>query len=293
MKKLPNPVWLRSFDAAARHLNFTAAAQELGITQTAVSLHIRALEADLRCKLFIRNARNLTLTEMGQAYAMTLRRTLGEIASATNSLFGATGSQVLTVRAPISTAALFLVQHLPGFVAENPGISIRLVSNIWADSVESEDVDVEIRLGRGDWPGITAKQISQERLVPIVSSRLSGPFDLETLCQGPMIQILGYEDMWGRYLDVQGLTLGMTPMAYAVDTTVAALGIVAGGGGVAVVLERFAQQATADGHPVRIAGPAVPLNQAHYLLGHAGKPETATAKTLFEDWVTAVFSDDG
>lgn len=56
MDRLPNPAWLRSFEAAARHLNFTTATQELGLTQTAVSLHIRSLEADLGQPLLARNA---------------------------------------------------------------------------------------------------------------------------------------------------------------------------------------------------------------------------------------------
>lgn len=78
MRSVPNLVWLKSFDCAARHMNFTAAAGELGITQTALSLHVRSLEAQLGCKLFTRAARRLTLTEIGQAYAFSVRRALGD-----------------------------------------------------------------------------------------------------------------------------------------------------------------------------------------------------------------------
>ena len=39
--------WLRSFEAAARLLSFTGAGLEIGLTQTAVSQHIKALEARL------------------------------------------------------------------------------------------------------------------------------------------------------------------------------------------------------------------------------------------------------
>ena len=292
MEKLPNLVWIRSFDAAARHLNFTAAADELGITQTAVSLHIRSLEADLRCQLFTRAARKLTLTEMGQAYSMTLRRALADIALSTNSLFGAGATQGLTVRVPISTAALWLVQRLPEFKARHPGISIRLVSNIWAESAGQDDVDVELRLGKGHWQNSASRRISHEAMVPIASSRQPADLSAQTLHNGPLVQILGYEDMWGSYLGAFGKTADPTAVAYAVDTTVAAVGIVAGGGGHAVILERFARRAIKDGQPISIVGDAVPLDQAHYILGHPGKPSSAKAKEVFEAWLEEIFGND-
>ncbi len=292
MEKLPNLVWIRSFDAAARHLNFTAAADELGITQTAVSLHIRSLEADLRCQLFTRAARKLTLTEMGQAYSMTLRRALADIALSTNSLFGAGATQGLTVRVPISTAALWLVQRLPEFKARHPGISIRLVSNIWAESAGQDDVDVELRLGKGHWQNSASRRISHEAMVPIASSRQPADLSAQTLHNGPLVQILGYEDMWGSYLGAFGKTADPTAVAYAVDTTVAAVGIVAGGGGHAVILERFAKRTIKDGQPISIVGDAVPLDQAHYILGHPGKPSSAKAKEVFEAWLEEIFGND-
>ena len=44
---LPHLPWLRSFEAAARRLNFTLAGEELGLTQAAMSQHVSALEAAL------------------------------------------------------------------------------------------------------------------------------------------------------------------------------------------------------------------------------------------------------
>ena len=41
---VPPLVWLRAFEAAARHLNFTEAGKEIGLTQAAVSQQTRLLE---------------------------------------------------------------------------------------------------------------------------------------------------------------------------------------------------------------------------------------------------------
>ena len=58
MKYLPPLNYIRSFEAAARHLSFTKAAEELRMTQAAVSGHIRALEQFLGRPL-LRCARSL------------------------------------------------------------------------------------------------------------------------------------------------------------------------------------------------------------------------------------------
>jgi len=107
-EKQINLNWLRTFEAAARHLNFTETATELGLTQTAVSLHIRSLEDRLGSRLFHRRARHLSLTEVGQAYVSTVRQSLSDVSLVTASLFRSTSNQLITLMAPISISALWL-----------------------------------------------------------------------------------------------------------------------------------------------------------------------------------------
>ena len=64
--RLPALYALRAFEAAARHRSFTLAARELSLTQSAVSRHIRTLEADFACRLFEREGRGLRLTDAGE-----------------------------------------------------------------------------------------------------------------------------------------------------------------------------------------------------------------------------------
>lgn len=284
MERLPNPIWLRTFEAAARHLNFTKAGRELGLTQTAVSLHIRALEGNLGAKLFTRAARRLELTELGQSYALTVRRALSDISLSTNALFGGDSRQALTIRAAISTATYWIAAELPAFNALYPDIPVRLVSNIWADSAKVDDVDVEIRLGYGDWPGLRAEKLCDETLVPVCRAGAPKP-DLDALRSGLLIHILGYEDNWARYFESQDLPPAQHPPRYSVDTTVAALQLVMGGAGYATILNRFAQNAIARGAPLQIAGPAIPFAQSHYLIhGEERSPQSPSAR-LFVAWL--------
>ena len=80
--------WLRSFEAAARLLSFTAASREIGLTQTAVSQHIKALEALLDAKLFLRRPKSLQLTDAGKAYLVTVREALDMLEMSATGLFG-------------------------------------------------------------------------------------------------------------------------------------------------------------------------------------------------------------
>ncbi len=284
MDRLPNPAWLRSFESAARHLNFTVAAQELGLTQTAVSLHIRSLEAELGEKLFIRNARRLDLTELGQSYALTVRRALSDIALSTNSLFGPATRQSLTIRAAISTATYWIAAELPEFCRLFPDIPVRLVSHIWNDSVAPGDVDVEIRLGYGDWPGVIAEKLCSETIVPVC--RAGDPIPgLKDLRNGPLVHILGYEDNWARYFEANGLAVAENSARHSVDTTVAALQLVMAGAGYATVLTRFARNAIAQGAPLQLVGPPIPFAQSHYLIRATTGSQPSTPARLFEAWL--------
>lgn len=291
MSKLPNLVWLRSFEAAARHMNFTAAALELGITQTALSLHVRSLEAQLGRPLFFRAARKLSLTEVGKAYSFSVRRALSDIDLSTTSLFGSNEKQELIVRVPISTATLFLTHRLPDFSQRHPDLSIRLVSNIWAESAVQDHVDVELRLGKGEWSDAPLRKISEERIVPIAPSEwgMKTP-PLNELAQRQQVQILGLQDMWSRYLSAFDMPYSAASPSMAVDTTIAAVDIVAAGGGYALVLERFAKTAIETGRAISIVGEPISIERSHYLVGgQTSKPNDA-ARQIFESWIEQVFA---
>lgn len=291
--RAPNLTWLRSFEAAARLLSFTQAGRELGLTQTAISLHIKSLEATLGCQLFVRRARHLSLSAMGQAYLQSVTEALTNIDLATTSLFGPVARQTITVRAPISTAALWLAPRLPRFTAAHPGISVRLVSTIWATSISDEDVDVDVQQGVGHWPGLEVEQISTEAIVPIQSSK--GPVitvDSPDFATVPLLHILGYEDMWHRYLSAQGVGVPISKSALIVDTTTVAIALVAAGGGHAAIQARFAQSAVAAGAGVAIVGDPVPFHQSHYLIRGKSQRMHRPEVEMFREWLRNIFADE-
>ena len=69
--------FLRTFVAVARHGSFAAAAERVALTQAAVSLQMRALEAELRRDLFDRSGRTVTLNAHGRALLPQAEHLLG------------------------------------------------------------------------------------------------------------------------------------------------------------------------------------------------------------------------
>lgn len=291
LSRSPNLIWLRSFEASARLLNFTEAGRELGLTQTAISLHIKSLEATLGCQLFVRNARHLSLSAMGEAYFHAVGDALANIDLATTSLFGPSARATVTVRAPISTAALWLGPLLPQFTKIHPQINVRLVSTIWATSISDDDVDVDIRQGTGNWPGIDVEKISNETIVLIQpstaqSTNLAGAEFLSR----PLIHILGYEHMWDRYWAAHALDQQTPKPSLIVDTTAVAIALVAADGGHAAIQTRFAKSAILAGARISIVGEPVPFPQSHYLIhGRSKRPQRPEVE-IFREWLRSAFA---
>ena len=59
---------IKYFKVVADELNFTRAAEKLCIAQPPLSRQIQSLEAELGCKLFIREYHKLSLTKEGEIF---------------------------------------------------------------------------------------------------------------------------------------------------------------------------------------------------------------------------------
>ncbi|WP_170518861.1 LysR family transcriptional regulator [Ruegeria atlantica] len=281
--------WLRSFEAAARLLSFTSASQEIGLTQTAVSQHIKALEAQLGDKLFVRRPKSLQLTDVGKAYLLPVREALGTIEMSTTGLFGPRGAATITIRASMAFI-MWLSPRLDGFLRDHPDTSVKLLTSIWKDSSEQHPVDVDIVLASKDYAGPNLEPLSDEAIVPIVSAvsheMIKGPKDL---LQHPSIHILGFDDHWARYLSAFSLESTRPGARLVTDTSTAAIEMVDAGLGCAVVIERFAARAMAAGQNIRIAGEAVALEQSHYLIRTDHRAAVRPQIEAFNSWLRQQF----
>jgi LysR family transcriptional regulator, glycine cleavage system transcriptional activator len=182
MRQLPPMSTLRSFEAAARHLSFTKAAAELFVTHGAVSRAIRTLEDRLQVKLFKRNIRAVVLTQAGSSYFVVVRDLLDRLSAATVILMDQQTSGVINVSTIDSFGAKWLVPRLFRFSQKHKDIDVRLSSSAQLANFESDGIDLVIRFGRGDYPGLQSELLVQENLTPVCSPKLmTGPHPPRTL----------------------------------------------------------------------------------------------------------------
>ncbi len=169
---LPSLSAIRVFEATARHLNFTQAADELGMSQAAVSYQIKVLEEKLGTPLFLRSARKVALTDEGQRLAPPTIAAFEQLRVA----FADTGPDRKSVL-EISTTTTFAVNWLAGrlgaFQMAHPALAVRVRTEERSVNFARDPVDVAIRYGDGDWPGLKAHCIMPARFSPTLSPDLA------------------------------------------------------------------------------------------------------------------------
>ena len=172
MACLPSLNGLRAFEAAARHLSFTRAAAELNVTQTAISHQIRRLEEQLGMPLFVRRNRALELTREAEDYLPAVRAAFEDLRRATERLRRPEREGLLTVSTTASLAAKWLVTRVAAFQDANPGIEVRITTSSHLVDFRREEVDMAVRYGRGNWPGLRAEWLMAEDMFPVCSPAL-------------------------------------------------------------------------------------------------------------------------
>ena len=183
-RRLPPLNALRAFEAAARHLNFSRAADELSVTPGAVSQQIQNLEDYIGASLFKRTPRGLLLTDGAQTALPALREAFYRLAEAASLLTAAVDGRRLTLTAPPSFAAKWLVPRLGRFEQAHPQVDVWLSADMDLVDFAGGDIDLAVRYGAGAYPGLETQRLMQETVIPVTSPEtaaanpLNAPSDL-------------------------------------------------------------------------------------------------------------------
>jgi LysR family glycine cleavage system transcriptional activator len=215
VKVTPYLNFVRSFEAAARHLSFTAAAEELGYTQSAISNHVRSLEEFVGRPLFVRYPRSLSLTTLGEAYLPAIRDALAEIDEATEAIITTLHDKKVVISCPMSLAQSWLVQVVSAFKALHPDISVSVYGKIWADE-EAKVADVILESGRRKEVPDGSELLWQEKLTVVCapSYQVDGRSltDVEQLRDAQLIHMLGRASYWQDFANLFDLKNGIRPV---------------------------------------------------------------------------------
>lgn len=165
---------LRAFEATARTGSLTRAAEQLNLTHGAISHQIKALEAHLGAALLERAGRGVRLTDEGERFAARVRVALAELTEALRELAEQRNPRQLRITVLPSFAARWLLPRIGRFVAAHREIDVDVrASNALAD-FRRDDLDVGIRHGFGDWPGLVVEKLMEDMYFPVCSPRIAG-----------------------------------------------------------------------------------------------------------------------
>lgn len=138
---------LRFFEVAARLSSYSRAADELCISQAAVSQKIRQLEEGLGTKLFVRDGREMRLTEQGKILFRHVSVGFENIVTGLNQVQNEPIEGLLCVSSTPSFASRWLVPRLWKFSVEHPNIPIRVITSCEAPKLQQGTADLAIWQG--------------------------------------------------------------------------------------------------------------------------------------------------
>lgn len=281
---LPPLNTLRSFEAAARHLNFTRAAAELHITHGAVSHQMRALERDLGITLFQRRSRGVALTTAGHDLAQTVREALDRVAQRIAELRGRP-KRALTISVLPAFATHWLIPRLADFNRRHPAIDINVRAGQALADFATEDVDLAVRYGGGQWPGLVALQLAQEDVFPVCSPRFNSGRLPKTLAELAKSRLLHTPlQPWDEWFRAVGVAASPSQRGMTFTETDILLRAAIDGLGIALSRRLLAQPELDAGRLVRPVRQSVHADRSYYIV-YPDSIEPPPRLLTFRDWL--------
>lgn len=235
---------LQAFIAVAIDGNFTRAAQRLHIAQSAVSVLVRELEAELRVRLFDRTTRRVELTEAGREFRGSAEKLIADLEYAVRNTHDLVERKRgrLSVAAPPLLAAALLPPVVAAFARDHPGVRVTLLdagTDQIVARVKSGEADIGVGTFAADDEGLTRVRLARDTLMLFCQAghplaAIARPA-WSALRDAPLITLTpdsGIRALVEQGYQAAGLDL---PIAYEVSQISTALALVEVGLGVSVL----------------------------------------------------------
>lgn len=280
-RSIPSLTALRAFAATAELRSFSQAARVLNVTHAAVAQQVRALEDQLGRPLVQREGRGVSLTTDGEQLAEALGEGFGAIQRGLEALRAGEADRPVRVTLTASFAAQWLMPRLKDFWEEQPDIGLSLHPDSKVVDLHRERMDIGIRYGSGDWPGLEVQYLASARLVIAGAPSLIGDKTRMTTAElADMDWVLSRS--WPEQ-DALLRQLGLDPDALSrTDISSEELAIAAARQGLGLVVETAAliESDVADGR-LRIVHEALEKLPAYFIVTLPG-PKRAAARAFLK-----------
>jgi len=290
--RLPPMQALRAFEAAARTGSLTRAAELLHVTHGAIGHQIKALESELGVRLVERAGRGVRLTDEGERFAARVRVAFAELAEAVREVAEGRNPRQLRITVLPSFAARWLLPRIGRFVAAHPEIDVDVrASNALAD-FRREDVDLGIRHGSGEWPGLIAEKLMDDWYFPVCSPRLARAHLPKRPAELERFTLLRSEgEPWKPWFEAAGLDWDEPTRGPMFSDSSHTLQAAIEGQGIALARESLLGQDLKNGLLVRLFDVALRSPRSHFLV-YPPRLQSAPKLLAFRGWILEELARD-
>lgn len=291
---IPSLNALRAFETAARHMSFKGAARELHVSASAIGHLISGLEEFFGVKLFTRSHRRIEITPAGRSLYPGLQSAFDQLRGTVRTFqdYQTGGPLILSVEPTFASRCL--VPRLESFRAQYADIALRLDPTSEVMDPRIDDVDICIRYGKGDYPGLRVDVIDPEEEIIIVCSPnlvtgehpLQEPADLKwhTLIDRNPSTLYENRADWKRWFQAAELQQPVFKDRLEVPWEEYAIASAIQGQGVALASKLLATEDLAAGRLVRPFEASYKVNRGYYLVSSFASANDTRVEG-FRDWV--------
>ncbi|MGO4352340.1 LysR substrate-binding domain-containing protein [Rhizobium sp. RAF36] len=275
---------LRALEAVGRLGSLQLAADELGVSVGAVSQQVIKAEAQLDQLIFERTPKGMVVTEAGAPVLAALSEGLSRLSEAV-SMAQKTDETTLTISVAPVFAARWLVYRIDRFAEQFPDINLRIDATTKLVNPAASDVDLGIRVGNGQWPGVRAELLLEQEVFPVCAPRIAeGLREPRDILEVPAIidgKAMFAWEVWMREAGLSGSTL---TTRHVFNDASLCLDAAMAGQGVMLAWQTLAGYSLQAGQLVAPFGIRARTGFGHYFITAEGTREPKKVRA-FKDWI--------
>lgn len=253
--------WVRAFELAGRTGSFTAAAKECNVTQASISQRITNLEQRIGARLFVRNARGVTLSVDGEAWLPYVSAAFRSLDESYEGLFGIQREKI-TILASASVNELWLSPRLRNWQSKQRSqivLSTMVLQGV--DNLLNTTIRVQYCVGVGDKHH--KAPLFAEQLSPVVSPDLLS--EHASWLELPRLALSGPRPGWHEWARSTGDPITPVPKI-RFDSFSAALSAAVTGAGVLLASLPLCAPLLEQGKLVRVSKHVLEPQETYWML---------------------------
>ncbi len=247
-RSVPSLPALRAVEAAGRTGSLSKAAAELNVTHAAIAQHLRTVEDFVGCPLLVREGRGMALTPQGAQLLPALTGGFEQVIAGVRDTMRDVADAPLAISVTPSFAEHWLMPRMGSFWAAHPEITVSVTPTTEISDLRRDGIDLAIRYGRGDWPGLSSELLAAADYVVVAAPSLLGDRKPETLSDLDDLPWL-FETVH-RETRVWAVSQGLDPVccqSKEIATLSMVLAATRAGAGVAIMTKALVQDDIATG----------------------------------------------